>query len=116
MARRHEAHGQRAAPQTPLLARVCQRSAGIAQLASRNEVHAQCSAIASIFFLTNQRKLVSDELVGRADRQPGEGFAHPGAVTAAIQGLRAGDDHSETQRATIAPVYAHRAVITSSFS
>ena len=86
MARRHEAHGQQAASQTPPVSRVCQRSAGIAQLASRNEVHAQCSAIASIFFLTNQRKLVSDELVGRTDRQPCDGFACPGVVTATTQG------------------------------
>ena len=65
---------------------VLPRSAGIAQLASTNEVHAPCSAIASIFFLTNQSKLVSDELVGRTDRQPCDGFACPGVVTTTIQG------------------------------
>ena len=48
------------------------------------------SAIISIFFLTNQRKLVSEELVGRTDRQ----FTVD-SRDQCRHGHYAGDDHLE---------------------
>ena len=68
-------------------------------------------------FLTNQRKLVSDDLVGRTDHQFGKGFAHPGAVTATIQGHYA--PATITARHSLLlqhEVYAQRSAITGSFS